>query len=115
MVAKMGIARNADRLALATVAQLALSGNMPVEGTGIPFGATGPASPGLSPVACELRIRIRSRSRVAQLSRKTALSTKSTDSCISISSPSTLCRQTEHVWPCHQVSNEGAAWFSMGI
>jgi hypothetical protein len=33
---------------------------------------------------------------------------------ISISSPSTLLRQTEHVWPYHEGSVEGAAWFSMG-
>jgi hypothetical protein len=31
------------------VAQMALSGNAPVPGTGIPFGATGLTSPGLSP------------------------------------------------------------------
>ena len=31
------------------MAQLALSGNMPVAGTAIPFGATGLDSPGLSP------------------------------------------------------------------
>jgi hypothetical protein len=60
MVAKIGIAHNAGRLVLAAtaallllsgtaVAQLALSGNMPVAGTGIPFGATGLDSPGLSP------------------------------------------------------------------
>jgi hypothetical protein len=60
MVTKAGIAQNAGRLALATtaaflllggtaVAQLAFSGNMPVRETGIPFGATGLDSPGLSP------------------------------------------------------------------
>jgi hypothetical protein len=60
MVAKMRIAHNPVRLAFAAttvllllsstaVAQLALSGNMPVAGTGIPFGATGLTSPGLSP------------------------------------------------------------------
>jgi hypothetical protein len=60
MVGKIGIVNNAGRLVLAAmatllllsgtaVAQLALSGNMPVAGTGIPFGATGLDSPGLSP------------------------------------------------------------------
>jgi hypothetical protein len=59
MVGRIGIGRNAARLALAATgalllcgtagAQLALSGNMPVAGTGIPFGATGLDSPGLSP------------------------------------------------------------------
>ncbi|MGA7534449.1 MAG: hypothetical protein WBW27_21460, partial [Pseudolabrys sp.] len=60
MVAKMRIAHDPVRLALAAmiallllsnaaVAQLALSGNMPVAGTAIPFGATGLDSPGLSP------------------------------------------------------------------
>ena len=60
MVGKIGIVDNAGRLVLAAmatllllggtaVAQLALSGNMPVAGTGIPFGATGLDSPGLSP------------------------------------------------------------------
>jgi len=60
MVANVGIAHNAGRLVLAAtaallllsgtaVAQFALSGNMPVAGTGIPFGATGLDSPGLSP------------------------------------------------------------------
>ena len=28
--------------------------------------------------------------------------------------PSTLWRQTEHVWPYYEGSVEGAAWFSMG-
>jgi hypothetical protein len=60
MVGKIGTAHTAGRLAVATTAallilsgtaaaQLALSGNMPVAGTGIPFGATGLDSPGLSP------------------------------------------------------------------
>ncbi len=60
MVAKIRIVHNAGRVAFAAmatllllsgtaVAQLALSGNMPVAGTGIPFGATGLDSPGLSP------------------------------------------------------------------
>ena len=60
MIGKVGIARNTVRLAAAATttllllsgpvaAQLALSGNMPVPGTGIPFGATGLDSPGLSP------------------------------------------------------------------
>ena len=60
MVARIGIAHHALRLVTAAttallllsgtaVAQLALSGNMPVPGTGIPFGATGLDSPGLSP------------------------------------------------------------------
>ena len=59
MVGRIGIGRNAARLALAATgalllcgtagAQLALSGNMPVAGTGIPFGATGLTSLGLSP------------------------------------------------------------------
>lgn len=60
MIGKMGIVNDAGRVGLAAivaflilgdtaVAQLALSGNMPVAGTGIPFGATGLDSPGLSP------------------------------------------------------------------
>jgi hypothetical protein len=60
MVARIGIAHHALRLVAAATtallllsgtasAQLALSGNMPVAGTGIPFGATGLDSPGLSP------------------------------------------------------------------
>jgi hypothetical protein len=60
MVSKIEIAYNLTRAALATIAalillsgtawaQLALSGNPPVAGTAIPFGATGLTSPGLSP------------------------------------------------------------------
>jgi hypothetical protein len=60
VAAKTGSAHNAGWLALtavavlfllsgAAVAQLALPGNVPVPGTGIPFGATGLTSPGLSP------------------------------------------------------------------
>ena len=60
MVVRIGIAHHAVRLVAAAMtvllllsgtaaAQLALSGNMPVPGTGIPFGATGLDSPGLSP------------------------------------------------------------------
>ena len=60
MVAKIVIAHNVSRLAIAAMAtllllsgaaaaQLGLSGNLPVPGTGIPFGATGLTSPGLSP------------------------------------------------------------------
>ena len=60
MFAKIVTAHNVGRLAVAAmatllllsgtaVAQLGLSGNLPVPGTGIPFGATGLTSPGLSP------------------------------------------------------------------
>ena len=60
MVARIGIAHQGLRLVAAATtvllllsgtaaAQLALSGNMPVAGTAIPFGATGLDSPGLSP------------------------------------------------------------------
>ena len=60
MAAKTGIAHKASWLALTVtatlfllsgtaVAQMALPGNAPVPGTGIPFGATGLTSPGLSP------------------------------------------------------------------
>jgi hypothetical protein len=60
MASKMEIPANLTRTALAAtaallllsgnaVAQLALPGNMPVPETGIPFGATGLDSPGLSP------------------------------------------------------------------
>src|SRR6476620_5237267 len=60
MVAKIVIAHNVSRLAIAAmatllllsgtaVAQLGFSGTWPLPGTGIPFGATGLTSPGLSP------------------------------------------------------------------
>lgn len=60
MVARIGITHHAVRLVAAATtvllllsgtaaAQLALSGNIPMPGTGIPFGATGLDSPGLSP------------------------------------------------------------------
>jgi hypothetical protein len=57
MVARIGIAVRLAAAATAVLlllsgtaaAQLALSGNMPVPGTGIPFGATGLDLPGLSP------------------------------------------------------------------
>ena len=60
MDVRIGIAHHPVRLVAAAMtvllllsgtaaAQLALSGNMPVPGTGIPFGATGLDSPGLSP------------------------------------------------------------------
>jgi hypothetical protein len=60
MAAKTGIAHKAGWLALTAtatllllsgtaVAQLAVPGYAPVPGTGIPFGATGLTSPGLSP------------------------------------------------------------------
>jgi len=60
MACKMDIAHNVARSTLVAVlallllsdnavAQLTLPGNLPVPGTGIPFGATGLDSPGLSP------------------------------------------------------------------
>ena len=85
MVAKIGFVRNADRLVLASatallllsgaaVTQLAVTGNIPVEGMGVPVSQ-----------------------KISNLEKESAISNKSTSSSISTSSLTKGWRQSECV------------------
>ena len=95
MVAKIGFMRNADRLVLAAatallllsgaaVARLALTGNIPVEGIGVPVSQ-----------------------RISNFEKESAISNKSTSSSISTSSPTNDARVSTS--GCHHRSIEGTA------